>query len=95
MKSILLGSAIALSLIPSYAATGKQLSGQWAPANTPALSPEEAQKKFTVPEGFEMRLFASEPMVINPVAMTWDERGRLWVRSALMHSRRATTTPIT
>jgi putative membrane-bound dehydrogenase-like protein len=32
-----------------------------------------------VPEGFEMRLFASEPMVINPVAMTWDERGRLWV----------------
>jgi putative membrane-bound dehydrogenase-like protein len=26
-----------------------------------------------------MRLFAAEPMVVNPVAMTWDERGRLWV----------------
>ncbi|MEO6182161.1 MAG: PVC-type heme-binding CxxCH protein, partial [Verrucomicrobiota bacterium] len=37
------------------------------------------QKKFTVPPGFEVRLFASEPDVINPVAMTWDERGRLWV----------------
>src|SRR5581483_7386760 len=59
--------------------SGKQLSGQHAPASTPALSPEEARKRFTVPEGFEMRLFASEPEVVNPVAMTWDERGRLWV----------------
>src|ERR1043166_2471519 len=58
---------------------GKQLSGQHAPATTPALSPEEAQKRFTVPAGFEIRLFASEPEVVNPVAMTWDERGRLWV----------------
>ncbi len=58
---------------------GKQLAGQHAPASTPALSPEEAQKKFTLPEGFEIRLFASEPEVVNPVAMTWDERGRLWV----------------
>src|SRR5206468_11578834 len=37
------------------------------------------QKKFKVPPGFEVRLFASEPEVVNPVAMTWDERGRLWV----------------
>ncbi len=59
--------------------SGKQMSGQHAPATTPALSPEEAQKKFTLPPGFEIRLFASEPEVVNPVAMTWDERGRLWV----------------
>src|SRR5713101_4272863 len=59
--------------------SGPQLSGQHAPATTPALSPEDAQKKFTLPEGFEIRLFASEPEVVNPVAMTWDERGRLWV----------------
>jgi len=58
---------------------GKQISGQHAPASTPALSPEEAQKKFTLPTGFEIRLFAAEPYVVNPVAMTWDERGRLWV----------------
>ncbi|NBV21851.1 MAG: dehydrogenase [Proteobacteria bacterium] len=59
--------------------SGKQMSGQHAPASTPALSPEEARQKFTVPPGFEIRLFASEPEVVNPVAMTWDERGRLWV----------------
>jgi putative membrane-bound dehydrogenase-like protein len=60
-------------------AEGRPLTGQFAPANTPALQPAEALKKFVVPEGFEVRLFAAEPDVINPVAMTWDERGRLWV----------------
>ena len=60
-------------------AAGRQLTGQYAPASTAPLPPAEAQKKFTVPPGFEVRLFASEPDVINPVAMTWDERGRLWV----------------
>ena len=45
----------------------------------PALHPLETQKKIKVPKGFEVRLFASEPEVVNPVAMTWDERGRLWV----------------
>ncbi len=60
-------------------AVGKQLTGEHEPAHSPALSPADAQKQFVVPPGFEVRLFASEPDVINPVAMTWDERGRLWV----------------
>ncbi|MBI3879357.1 MAG: c-type cytochrome [Verrucomicrobia bacterium] len=71
----LLTALIALNLF----AAGKQLTGQHAPAASPALSPAEAQKRFSVPPGFEVRLFAAEPDVINPVAMTWDERGRLWV----------------
>lgn len=58
---------------------GKQLTGAYAPAANAALSPADSQKAFTVPPGFEVRLFASEPDIINPVAMTWDERGRLWV----------------
>ncbi len=57
----------------------KDLTGQHAPANTPALSPGEAQKKFSLHQGFEARLFAAEPDVVNPVAMTWDDRGRLFV----------------
>lgn len=43
------------------------------------LSPEASQKHIQVPEGFETVLFASEPEIINPIAFTWDERGRLWV----------------
>src|SRR5438874_356396 len=58
---------------------GRQLGGPHAPATTPPLSPAEAASKFTLPPGFEIRLFAAEPEVVNPVAMTWDERGRLWV----------------
>ena len=65
--------------LPSVRAAGRQLTGDHAPASSPALTPEEARKKFTVPPGFEVRLFAAEPDVVNPVAMTWDERGRLWV----------------
>ncbi|MCI0640739.1 MAG: hypothetical protein L0Y70_16825, partial [Gemmataceae bacterium] len=59
--------------------SGKQLTGVYAPTPTPALAPEESEKKIRMPKGFEARLFASEPEVVNPVAMTWDERGRLWV----------------
>lgn len=43
------------------------------------LSPEASQKRIQLPEGFEAVLFASEPDIINPIAFTWDERGRLWV----------------
>ncbi len=43
------------------------------------LSPEESQKLIQVPVGFELKLFAAEPNIINPIAMSWDERGRLWV----------------
>ncbi|PZX54983.1 PVC-type heme-binding CxxCH protein [Algoriphagus chordae] len=43
------------------------------------LSPEESMKLVQVPVGFELELFASEPMIINPIAMAWDERGRLFV----------------
>lgn len=61
------------------APSGKQLSGQHQPADHPALSPEESRQAFVVPPGFEVRLFASEPDIANPVAMSWDARGRLWV----------------
>ena len=61
------------------APSGRQLTGQHKPADNPAYSPEEARKRFTLLPGFEARLFASEPEVVNPVAMTWDDRGRLWV----------------
>jgi putative membrane-bound dehydrogenase-like protein len=43
------------------------------------LPPAESMKYTQVPVGFRMELFAAEPNVINPIYMTWDERGRLWV----------------
>jgi putative membrane-bound dehydrogenase-like protein len=35
-------------------------------------------QRMIVPAGFHVELFAAEPDVINPIAMAWDERGRLW-----------------
>lgn len=43
------------------------------------LSPEESMKLVQVPVGFELQLFASEPDIVNPMAMAWDEKGRLYV----------------
>ena len=39
----------------------------------------EAAEKMTMPPGFKTQVFASEPDVQNPIAMTWDGRGRLWI----------------
>ncbi|AYN69697.1 dehydrogenase [Euzebyella marina] len=50
-----------------------------APKYQLPLSPEESAKLIQVPAGFKLELFASEPDIINPIAMNWDEKGRLWV----------------
>lgn len=43
------------------------------------LSPKESMKHIQVPVDFTLDLFAHEPNVMHPIAMTWDERGRLYV----------------
>lgn len=50
-----------------------------APRYQLPLTPEQSMKLVQVPVGFELQLFASEPMIINPIAMAWDERGKLFV----------------
>ncbi|MFO0821611.1 MAG: PVC-type heme-binding CxxCH protein [Gemmataceae bacterium] len=44
-----------------------------------ALSPAEEQASFKLPDGFKISLVASEPDVVDPVAMCFDEKGRLFV----------------
>ena len=47
--------------------------------NGEPLSPKREQATFAVPEGFRVELVASEPDVVDPVAMAFDERGRIFV----------------
>ncbi|HET6422286.1 MAG TPA: PVC-type heme-binding CxxCH protein [Planctomycetaceae bacterium] len=67
--------------IPNYR-PGAQWGLQDAPRTDmqkplPAL---ESMKHYSVPQGFHLELFAAEPdFVGKPIAMNWDERGRLWV----------------
>ena len=46
---------------------------------SPARSPEEELASFQLEPGFKMQLVAAEPMVQDPVVITFDEDGRLWV----------------
>lgn len=43
------------------------------------LTPEEALAATNAPTGYEVTLFAHEPMVRQPIAMAWDPKGRLWI----------------
>ena len=52
------------------------------------LSASEAAAGFEVPDGFEVKVFASEPDVQNPIAMTWDSKGRLWVAENFTYAER-------
>ena len=45
----------------------------------PFTSPQEALAAFKLPDGFSATVFAAEPDVRQPIAMTFDHRGRLWV----------------
>ncbi len=40
---------------------------------------------FNLPEGMEINLFASDPMIAKPVQMNWDSQGRLWLVSSGMY----------
>jgi len=48
-----------------------------------SLTPAESLKAFAVADGFEMELVAVSPDIGQPMNMTFDERGRLWVTSTL------------
>jgi putative membrane-bound dehydrogenase-like protein len=43
------------------------------------LAPKDAQKLFRLPPGLRIELVACEPQIESPVAMAFDEDGRLWV----------------
>ncbi len=45
----------------------------------PGPDPEKELASFHVAEGYEISLFASDPMVVKPIQMNWDAEGRLWV----------------
>jgi putative membrane-bound dehydrogenase-like protein len=49
-------------------------------------TPEEALAQITVPEGFHVSLFAAEPDVQQPISLTTDERGRLWIAENYTYS---------
>ncbi len=66
--------ALALFALPLLAAEPAKPPEPHSP-----LTPQEAQKLFRLPAGLRIELVASEPQIESPVAMAFDEDGKLWV----------------
>ncbi len=58
----------------------------------PPNEPRDAQtaaKMMTVPDGFVVDVVASEPDIVNPVAMAIDEKQRFWITESLEYPRKS------
>src|ERR1700733_13771953 len=67
--------ALLLALLPSAAFAQRD-------AKVPDPDPELERKTFIVAPGFEVNLFAADPLLAKPIQMNFDPQGRLWVASS-------------
>ena len=68
---------------------GLLLTALLALAKDKPFPPAEAARHMTVPAGFHVTLFAGEPDLVQPIAFTFDDRGRLWVAEISAGCRQA------
>ncbi|MEL6922426.1 MAG: PVC-type heme-binding CxxCH protein [Bacteroidota bacterium] len=47
--------------------------------NAAFLNPQEAVEAMTIKPGYKVNTYASEPMMTQPMAFCWDDRGRMWI----------------
>ncbi len=71
-----------LIIIAATAINGAHAAQPKSLADMPDPSVEAEKAGFVLPDGFEINLFASEPMIQKPVQMNWDAKGRLWLVSS-------------
>ena len=53
-----------------------------ANAKIPDPDPEVERRSFQVADGFEVTLYAADPLLNKPIQMNFDPQGRLWVASS-------------
>ena len=75
MRHIILTASIATA---AFAASPLDDKGRPVAAE-PSLTAAETAAKMKLPPGFKVQVVTSEPDVVQPIAMTQDDRGRLWV----------------
>ena len=59
------------------------------PSDIPFTTPEEALDAVIAPDGYHVSLYAHEPDVQQPIALTTDHRGRLWIAENYTYSESA------
>ncbi len=90
MRRSILVAVVAFALLAALA--WARFAGPCAPApsaaeilaaierpESPALAPDAAQASFRLAPGLRVELVAAEPLVVAPVAIDWDDAGRLYV----------------
>ncbi len=77
MTRVCMGGVLAVALWSS-GSIGDEPKDRPTP-DPPPQSPEQSLANCIVREGFEIELVVAEPMVIDPVAISWSADGRLWV----------------
>ncbi|HEX4144011.1 MAG TPA: PVC-type heme-binding CxxCH protein [Pirellulales bacterium] len=80
--SVAQGKPVPSTIDDSNTGVLPEIESVLAPDTVQIKNPAESQQAFKVLDGFEINLFASEvefPDLRNPVAITFDARGRLWV----------------
>src|SRR5256885_17271404 len=80
--------AISLAGAPPVHAQREYGFDNTKPSGQPYLKPEESIARMKVADGFEVKLFAAEPQLVNPIAMTVDEKGRVWVVECFEYPKR-------
>lgn len=80
IKSLIHKTTFALSMLAAVVSQA-QNNLKDIPDPDPALQMET----FKVADGYEVTLFASDPMVVKPIQMNWDADGRLWVASSIIY----------
>lgn len=76
-QTFLLAAVLALASALAPAARAQR-----APFPIPDPDPEIERKSFLVADGFEVNLFAADPVLAKPIQMNFDSLGRLWVASS-------------
>ncbi len=69
-------------VLAALAGLSTAATAQRAPFAIPDPDPEVERRSFQVAEGFEVNLFAADPLLAKPIQMNWDAAGRLWVVSS-------------
>ncbi len=59
----------------------------------PPTEPQDALKTFQLKQGFRLELVAAEPLVVDPIALSFDENGRLFVVEMRDYSERRDDVP--
>ncbi|MCD6050124.1 MAG: putative beta-propeller-type glycoside hydrolase [Verrucomicrobia bacterium] len=76
-----------LALAFNLSAAEPELTAQDLPRLKPT-EPADVMKTFTVRPGFRLELVAHEPLLVSPVAISFDENGRMFVVEMIDYSER-------